>query len=115
MSDLMTKPDKKRRFAAFVISEVTWKVVLILMLWLFDVPNSSVIITAIVVIGFIESIYLAGEASLDMSLKEGRIRIMADDDEEDIELSLSATECDTNEVEVSVSVPDVPEPPKDLK
>lgn len=71
MSD--KKPMQSKKFVAYLIADFGWKLALFYMLYQsqskFDHYNFSVIITLLIVSGFIQVGYILGQAALDKYVK----------------------------------------------
>lgn len=65
------KPLESKKFVAFLVSEVTWKVVLGCLLWVglkeakIDLFLGTIALTVVIVAGAIEALYIGGQAGLD--------------------------------------------------
>jgi len=64
-------PLQSRKFLAYLVAEVTWKVALIVLLCLgmkhdaIDLTVGSIALAIVIVAGFIEALYVGGQAALD--------------------------------------------------
>lgn len=77
-------PLQSKKFIAFLISEVLWKVVLLLVLfWGKDaIPHQvwAIMIGIILVAGFVEALYIGGQAALDRYIQVAQIAANAGKD-----------------------------------
>lgn len=64
-------PLQSKKFVAFVVTEVTWKILLAMMI-LYDVSILAQM-TVIIIGGFIEAGYIVGQASLDKYVRVAQI------------------------------------------
>lgn len=64
-------PLQSRKFLAYLVAEVTWKIALIVLLCLgikheaIDLTVGSIALAIVVVAGFMEVVYVGGQAALD--------------------------------------------------
>jgi len=77
-------PLQSKKFVAFLISEVLWKAVLLLVLfWGKDaIPHQvwAIMIAVILVAGFVEALYIGGQAALDRYIQVAQIAANAGQD-----------------------------------
>lgn len=81
VSDIMRErsPGQSKKFIAFVIAEVTWKAALLVLLVMgihagtVDIFLGSIALALIVVAGFVEALYIGGQASLDKYVRVAEI------------------------------------------
>jgi hypothetical protein len=65
------KPLQSKKFAAYLVAELTWKIALLVVLVMglkngtIDVIVGSIALTIVIIAGFIEAGYIIGQASLD--------------------------------------------------
>lgn len=69
----MANPIQSKKLAAFLVAELTWKILAVLVLfWGRDsIANQvwAILMAIVVVAGFVEAVYIGGQASLDKYLK----------------------------------------------
>jgi len=62
-------PLKSKKFIAYLIADISWKIVLIYMLFQtkskYDYYSFSIVLTLLIVSGFIQVGYILGQAALD--------------------------------------------------
>lgn len=77
-------PLQSKKFVAFLISEILWKIVLLLVLfWGKDaIPHQvwAIMIGIILVAGFVEALYIGGQAALDKYIQVAQIAANAGKD-----------------------------------
>jgi hypothetical protein len=72
-------PLQSKKFVAFLISEITWKVIVFVCVWNLvgeDAPLTgmhSIIMASVVIAGFIEAGYIGGQAWLDKYVRVAEI------------------------------------------
>ena len=72
-------PFKSRKFLAYLVAEVTWKAVLLVVLILgmkngtVDIITGSIALAVVVVAGFIEAVYVGGQAAIDKYVQVAQI------------------------------------------
>ena len=67
-------PLQSKKFIAFLVAEVTWKVVLGIMLWkLGDGLLLTLGMAVVIVAGFIEAVYVGGQAAIDAYIRVAAI------------------------------------------
>ena len=75
------KPLESKKFVAFVIAEITWKILILVMVFRWDAAFQVPLIMAIVVDGFLQAMYISGQARIDLNLSKGHLILDADGDE----------------------------------
>jgi hypothetical protein len=58
---------QSKKFAAFLIAEILWKVIIVCML-IFETPTIAVLV-AVITAGAVECLYIGSQAALDKYLK----------------------------------------------
>lgn len=76
--DMSTEnPLQSRKFVAYLVAEITWKILAILVLfWGRDsIPQQVwvILMSVIIVAGFIEAVYIGGQAALDKYIQVAKI------------------------------------------
>ena len=74
-------PLQSKKFAAFLISEVTWKIIILVCVVKLiheteateDIGLHTIMLTAVIIAGFIEAGYIGGQAWLDRYVKVAEI------------------------------------------
>ena len=74
------KPLESKKFIAFVIAEITWKAIILFMVLRWDDSFQVPLIMAIVVDGFLQAMYISGQARIDLNISQGSLILDADDD-----------------------------------
>jgi type IV secretory pathway TrbL component len=71
------KATQSKKFWAFLISEITWKVLVVLVLFFISNAVAQMVIAfaLIIIAGFVEAGYILGQASLDKYLKVAKIAV----------------------------------------
>jgi len=76
-------PLQSKKFIAFIVAEVTWKVAMLVLLVLgmsnakIDIFVGSIAMGIVVVVGAIEALYLGGQAGLDKYIRIAQIATKA--------------------------------------
>jgi hypothetical protein len=88
VSDPSSKlPLQSKKFVAFLISEITWKVIVFVCVWNLvgdDTPLTglhSIIMASVVIAGFIEAGYIGGQAWLDKYVRVAEITTKGSSDD----------------------------------
>jgi hypothetical protein len=78
---MMANPIQSKKLAAFLVAEITWKILAVLVLfWGKDsIPNQvwAILMAIVVVAGFVEVGYIIGQASLDKYIQIAKIAVGA--------------------------------------
>jgi len=75
-SDIFEKnPLSSKKFLVFLISEISWKAILILMIVMFELGLLPTILmmSVIIIAGFVEAVALGGQAIVDRYVRVARI------------------------------------------
>lgn len=83
MAEMMEegKPLQSKKFMAYLVAETTWKIALLVVLVLgmkngtIDVIVGSIALAIVVVAGFIEVVYVGGQAALDKYVRVAEIAV----------------------------------------
>lgn len=79
MAEAAERPLQSKKFMAYLVAEITWKVALLVVLVMgmkngtIDVIVGSIALSIVVVAGFIEAGYIIGQASLDKYVRVAQI------------------------------------------
>jgi hypothetical protein len=72
-------PLQSKKFVAFLISEITWKIIILVCVVKLiqqsdeDIGIHTIMLTSVIIAGFIEAGYIGGQAWLDRYVKVARI------------------------------------------
>jgi hypothetical protein len=72
-------PMQSKKFVAFLVAEVTWKMIIAIVMVMgmkdgdIDTMLGSVVLTCIALSGFIEALYIGGQAALDRYIEMAHI------------------------------------------
>ena len=76
-------PLSSRKFLAFLVAEVTWKVILMVILVLemnkgdLSLTMGILCVSMIIIIGFMEALYIGGQAALDKYTQVAQIAVQS--------------------------------------
>lgn len=79
-----SKPMQSKKFMAYLVAEATWKLALLVVFVLglhkgsIDVIVGSIALAIVVVAGFIEAVYVGGQAALDKYVRVAQIASQSD-------------------------------------
>lgn len=73
ISDLERSPLQSKKFHAYLLAEITWKILLGLMIYRWTDKRTTVMISVIIVAGFIEVGFILGQAALDKYVRVAAI------------------------------------------
>lgn len=69
-------PFQSKKFLVYLISSVTWKVIIVMMLFVYEMAllPAIIIMTAMIVCGFIEAYAIGGQAAIDRYVRVAQIQ-----------------------------------------
>lgn len=73
ISELERSHLQSKKFAAYLVAEFTWKILLFFMVWRWADKRATVMIATIIVAGFIECGFILGQAALDRYVRVAAI------------------------------------------